>query len=136
MGDAMEALDVTVTEGETNYYRLVANLTDGTRVMFGPISAEALTSIKVSGLTGIAPNPTSSSARIDFALARGEKVRISVVDVTGREATVLADGPMAPGSYSMVWDGRKGGARFAAGVYYVRWASAERSMSRKLVVMP
>ena len=92
--------------------------------------------MRVSGLTGIAPNPASGSTRIKFALVREEKVRISVVDVTGREAALLADGPMAPGSYSMLWDGRKGSARLSAGVYFVRWTSTGRSMNRKLVVLP
>ncbi len=134
--DAMEALDPIVTDGETYYYRLTANLTDGSRATFGPISAAAVLAVKVSGLTGIAPNPTAGSARIDFALVREEKVRISVVDVTGREAALLADGQMVPGSHSVLWDGRGGNMRLPAGAYFVRWTSATRTMSRKLVVLP
>jgi hypothetical protein len=134
--DATEALDQTAAAGETYYYRLIANLSDGTRAVFGPISAVAVLAVKVSGLTGIAPNPTSGSARIDFAIVREERVRISVVDVTGREATILADGQMAPGSYSMLWDGRKGSTRLPAGVYFVHWTSAGKTMNRKLVLVP
>src|SRR5262249_46220699 len=122
--------------GETYYYRLNVDLTDGTHAVFGPISAAAVLAVKVSGLTGVSPNPTPGSARIDFALVREERIRISVVDVTGREAALLADGPMAPGSYSMLWDGRTGGAPLRAGTYFVRWRSMSRTMSRKLVVLP
>lgn len=78
---ATEALDATVVTGATYYYHLTADLSDGTRAVFGRIGAAALLAMKVSDLTGIIPNPASSSARIDFALARQEKVRISVVDV-------------------------------------------------------
>jgi hypothetical protein len=63
-------------------------------------------------------------------------LRITIVDVAGREAAVLADGPMAAGSYSMLWDGRSGATRLPAGAYFVRWTSASRTMSRKLVVLP
>jgi hypothetical protein len=132
--DATEVLDPTVAAGETYYYRLIANLSDGTRAVFGPISAVAVLAVKVSGLTGIAPNPASASARIDFALVREERVRISVVDIAGREAAILADGQMAPGSYSMLWDGRQGSTRLPAGVYFVRWVSAGKAMNRRLIL--
>jgi hypothetical protein len=66
---------------------------------------------------------------------REERVRISVVDIAGREAAVLADGQMAPGSYSMLWDGRQGSTRLPAGVYFVRWTSAGKTMNRKLVLV-
>ena len=134
--DAMEALDPIVTEGDTYYYRLTANLTDGTRAVYGPISAAAVLAVKISGLTGIAPNPASGTARIDFALVRQERVRISVLDIAGREVAILADEQMTPGSYSMHWDGRQGGAMLPGGVYFVRWASVGRSMNRKLVMLP
>ena len=133
--DATEALDATVAAGETYYYRLTANLSDGTRATFGPISAVAILAVKVSGLTGIAPNPASASARIDFALVREERVRISVVDIAGRETTILADGQMAPGSYSMLWDAHQGSTRLPAGVYFVRWTSTGKTMNRKLVLV-
>src|SRR5262249_51391394 len=122
-----EALDASATDGETYYYRLTADLTDGTHAVFGPISAVAVLGVKVSGLTGIAPNPAAGTARIDFSLAREEQVRISVVDVTGREAALLADGPMAPGSYSMLWDSRTGSTPLRAGTYFVRWTSTTRA---------
>ncbi len=134
--DAIEALDPSVVPGQNYYYRLTASLTDGTRAVFGPISAATVLATKVSGLTGIAPNPASASAKIDFALVREERVRISVVDIAGREAAILADGQMAPGSYSMLWDGRQGSTRLPAGVYFVRWTSARKTMNRKLVLVP
>jgi hypothetical protein len=70
--DATEALDATAAAGEIYYYRLTASLTDGTQAVFGPISAAALLGAKVSGLTGIAPNPVSGNASRLRACARGE----------------------------------------------------------------
>lgn len=134
-GIVTTALDQSASTGQTNFYRLTAILADGTRATFGPISATALLAARVSGLTGIAPNPVSGSAKIDYTLAREERVRISVVDVSGREAAVLANGKMSPGSYSMIWDGRDGSARLPAGVYFVRWDSPGRTMNRRLVLV-
>ena len=133
--DATEALDQTASAGETYYYRLTANLIDGTHATFGPISAEAVRAEKFSGLTGIAPNPASGNAQINFALVRRERVRISVVDITGREAALLADGQMAPGNYSMLWNGCSADRRVPAGTYFVRWTSAAATMNRKLVIL-
>jgi len=65
-----------------------------------------------------------------------ERVRISVVDLAGREAAVLADQAMTRGAYSIAWDARRGRSRLPSGVYFVRWKSASRTMSRKLVLMP
>jgi hypothetical protein len=133
--DGMEAVDATASEGETRYYRLTAHLSDGARVTFGPIITTSLRAVKISGLTGISPNPVSSNARIDFVLAGNEKVRISVVDVAGREAVVLADEPMAAGIHSILWDGRRGSTRLPAGTYFVHWTSSTRDMNRKLILL-
>jgi hypothetical protein len=54
-------------------------------------------------------------------VTRAENVRISVMDVAGREVAVLVNGPMAPGSYSMLWDGRRTSLPLPAGAYFVRW---------------
>jgi len=48
---------------------------------------------------------------------------------------LLADGPVAAGSYSMLWDGRRGNLPLPAGVYFVRWTSAGRSMNQKLIFL-
>ena len=135
-GDVTEALDMTTSDGENYYYRLTAILTDGTRTTFAPIRVATAIAGRVSGLTGIAPNPTVDHTSVSYALVRDEKVRISIVDVTGREIAVLADEWMAPGSYSRPYEVRGGSKPLRAGVYFVRWASAGGSMNRKLVVLP
>jgi hypothetical protein len=132
--DAVEALDASAVPGERYWYRLIAELADGTRTTFGPIDVAAVAGARTSGITAIAPNPATADARIDFALVRSENVRISVVDVAGREVAVLVNGPMAPGSYSMVWDRRRTSLPLPAGAYFVRWASTTSTMTRRLVI--
>lgn len=134
VGELCEALDRTTLPGATYYYRLIAEFSDGTRSTFGPVVATSLQDVYVSGITGIVPNPMSGSTRIDFALAREERVRVSVVDVTGREAAILSEGRMLPGRYSLLWDGGAP-SRLTAGIYYIHWKSDSRRMTMRLVIV-
>jgi hypothetical protein len=104
--------------------------------VFGPIRADAVLAVRSSGLTGIAPNPASAGARIDFALTREDHVRIQVIDVAGRTVATLANRPMAAGSYSMYWDRAHDRLGVPAGLYFVRWESSSGVMSRRLVLLP
>jgi len=134
-GRAASVLDQATAPGGTYYYRLIALLSDGTGATFGPISVDAIRSHEFTGITSIAPNPTASATHIDFGVARQEQVLISVLDVAGRETDVLLDEVVTPGTYSLLWDGRRGGTRLPAGVYFVRCQSPGRSMHRRLVLV-
>ncbi|MBI5168567.1 MAG: hypothetical protein HZA61_03670 [Candidatus Eisenbacteria bacterium] len=64
------------------------------------------------------PNPTRGAARIPFALPRASHVRVSVLDVQGREVAVLADGVFAAGRHGVTME--SAGRPLAAGLYFVR----------------
>ena len=97
------------------------------------VEAESPGAIVASGVTRLWPNPASGPTRIEYAVAREEAVRLSVVDVAGREVAVLARGRLAPGRYSAVWDGSGRSSSLRPGIYFVRWASPDRSQSQRLV---
>ena len=134
-GEATQALDRTAEPGHSYWYRLVATLADGSIAEFGPIQARVPRSITTSGIVRVAPNPTKGLTHIDYQVVRREPVRVSVVDVAGREAQVLFDGDLAPGRYSAVWDGAGRHGRLPGGVYFIRWQSPSRVMQRRLVLM-
>jgi phosphatidylserine/phosphatidylglycerophosphate/cardiolipin synthase-like enzyme len=134
-GELTVTLDRAAEPGHTYYYRLNVGFSDGTRATFGPIQAGVAPNT-VSGLTGTVPNPTPGAVRIDYTVAREEHIRISIVDIAGREVDVLVDKRLTPGRYSALWDGHEGRRRIQAGVYFVRWESAGRAMQRRLVFMP
>ena len=50
-------------------------------------------------LEPVAPNPSSGSARVAFALPEAGSVRLTVVDVRGREVALLAEGLWAAGRH-------------------------------------
>lgn len=83
-----------------------------------------------------APNPAARSATLSFVLPRAAHVRLSVVDVAGREVRVLADRPLAEGPHALPWDLRDNRGRAAsAGVYFMRLEADGRTLVRRLAVM-
>ena len=62
------------------------------------------------------PNPFNPSTVISYAVPAGADVRLAVYDVLGRRVAVLAEGPVAAGSYRAVFNG----SQLASGVYYCR----------------
>jgi hypothetical protein len=77
-----------------------------------------------------APNPISTSARLDFALEEEGPVNISVYDVAGRRVTTLLEGQRPKGWNSVDIDASK----MASGVYFIKMTSKTASLSRKFVV--
>jgi hypothetical protein len=66
----------------------------------------------------VTPNPASGNARITVVLAESGSIRLSVVDVLGREVARPADGPRAAGRHVVPLAG------LPAGAYLVRLTSA------------
>ncbi|HQG47061.1 MAG TPA: FlgD immunoglobulin-like domain containing protein, partial [bacterium] len=61
------------------------------------------------------------STRIDFTLARGGRVRLTLYDMLGREVKRLVDGTLSAGSHQILWDGTgRNGVKMASGIYFYR----------------
>jgi hypothetical protein len=74
-----------------------------------------------SGLTELRPNPFHGSTAIGYQLARAGRVRLSILDLRGRECARLRDEESAPGSHTITWNGRdQQGRELPPGVYFVR----------------
>jgi subtilisin family serine protease len=132
-GVVQVALDRGAAPGTTWWYRL-SGLRGGVPVTFGPLSGVAGRAVTEFALTSIAPNPTAGVARVEFTVPRAADVRVSILDVQGRERAVLADGWMAPGRHQLAWSGELGGRRAPAGLYFVRFQADGRSFVRRVAV--
>lgn len=86
----------------------------GAGVVPGPIA-------RVS-LDAPSPNPCRGPATIGFALPSPQHVRLSVVDVQGREVAVLLDETLAAGQFTAPLPT----GRLRAGLYFVRLRTPER----------
>ena len=82
------------------------------------------------------PTPFIQSTSIAFALSRSMPVRLSVIDVVGREVEVLSDRAWPAGQHSVRWYGHvAGGRRAAAGVYWIRARTPDGEHTRRIALI-
>ena len=77
------------------------------------------------------PNPFNPTTTFNFDIAELAEVSITVFDILGRETAVLAEGAMAPGSYTLEWDAAQNGA----GIYFVRMTAGDYTKTVKAVLV-
>jgi hypothetical protein len=128
------AVDRSVQAGETWFYRLSAKWGDRT-MTFGPLQATAGEAIAEFGLSRPAPNPSAGApTRVEFTLPRMANVRVTVLDPMGREVATLVEGAYLPGRHQATWSGEIAGRRAPAGLYFVRYQTPERNVTRRVVI--
>ena len=84
------------------------------------------------------PNPFNPSTIIAYTIAGdlekgrgGERVRLSVYDVLGREVAVLVDGVQTPGEHRVTFGART----LASGIYYCRLIAGGAVQTRKMALV-
>jgi minor extracellular serine protease Vpr len=127
------AVDRGVESGRTYWYRLSAAMGQ-TRLTFGPIEATAGEAIVAFALGRPVPNPTSGTARVDYAVPHTSHITLGLYDMQGRRIATLADGLMSAGRHQAVWNGMAGGRSASPGIYFLRLQGPGVSFSRRLVV--
>lgn len=102
----------------------------------GTVSAPTDAGLPVEfALAPVSPNPARGRIRAEFALPRESRVRVTVLDLQGREVAVLADGTFPAGRHEATWNGAAT-RRNAAGVYFVRLATDGRAWTRRVALAP
>ena len=109
---------------------------DGSRfVLFVGSEAQSVDTedmgVGVLALDAPAPNPTRSTARLQFTLAEAGPARLSVYDALGREVAVVIDESLAAGPHVATLASHD----LAPGVYVVRLASGSEIATRSLTVV-
>ncbi len=83
----------------------------------------------------LSPNPSAGNTEIKFTLPQKSEVDIQVIDISGR-LVWETKGTYRAGNHRVVWNGRSNsGTRVASGLYIVRFLTAGRDITRKLVVV-
>jgi len=133
-GNVTVALDRGVEQGRTYYYRLIVRTHDGRSLTFGPMmgTENAVTDFAMR----LTPNPSRGATQVEFTVPRESRIRISVVDVHGREVALLAEGNQRAGRYRAVWDGSTARGRAAPGLYFVRYQTDGKDYTQRLVFAP
>lgn len=107
---------------------LLANIAEVTTAI--AVAADEPLSGSPARLSPPFPNPSSAAARLTVELDAAERVHVSIVDLLGREVTVVNDGHLAAGSTHLDVPT----AELAPGLYLVRARGESFSAARRLTV--
>ncbi len=103
-------------------------------VFEGPgVSVEAVEPVEQPSNMALAdpyPNPMSRGATFTYDLAEFTDVRLEIYDVLGRRVETLVDDAKGAGTHRAPFDGD----RLASGVYFIRLATPNETLSRRFVV--
>ena len=87
-------------------------------------------------LTFSGPNPFNPRTRIQFELPHSDAVKLTIHDTLGRRVRTLVSGTHVAGRHQVHWDGRDGGGgSVSSGVYFIRLATSESSLARRILLL-
>lgn len=76
------------------------------------------------------PNPFKNTTTIKYHIPKQFNVKLRVLDVNGKELSVLVDSLLEEGNYMSIWDGSK----FSDGVYFYQLEYNERVTTKKMTL--
>jgi hypothetical protein len=68
--------------------------------------------------------------QLQYGLPKAAAVKLSIVDVQGREVAVLMNGSATEGWHTASWDG----SRAAAGLYFARLRVQDRNITTRIAL--
>ena len=135
-GNGYMALGLTANQnGQVNNVYLASRGTNGGQVALFALDVTGLPTpgeelaAEAAGLALRVANPVRGTARVAFETPGDGDVRLSVVDVLGREVAVLANGARSRGEAAFATES------LAPGVYLVRLEAAGRVLARAVTVV-
>ena len=128
-----ESFRLALWDGVSETAVAFASIDGDARWTSGGVSVAALgSSAPVEfGLTSAYPNPFNSSVRISYGIVSSGLAQLTIYDVAGRQAAVLADRAHSVGVHNVVW--RADG--YADGIYFAKLEQSGRSNIRKLFLV-
>lgn len=103
--------------------------------LLAPLGIADISNPEISAYTY--PNPFSDFIKIGYELNKTAAVSVSVFNLTGTEVRNFGNSILAPGQYSVTWDGKnENGVKLPAGVYYYTIRAGKTTNSSKIVLMP
>ena len=77
------------------------------------------------------PNPFNPSTKIRFAIPKNELVTLKIYDLLGREAAILVNEKLQPGTYETTFDG----SSLTSGVYFYRLNAGDFKETKKMILI-
>jgi len=82
------------------------------------------------------PNPFNSLTTIQFSVPKQSDVTFKIYNTTGQEITQLFHKTVAPGNYSVNWDGKNhSGQSVSSGLYFAKVFSEDKIQTIKLLLI-
>ena len=82
------------------------------------------------------PNPFNPITSLELSVSKIKAGKISIIDILGREISVIHTGMLSPGNYSFSWNGRnKYGNSVGSGTYFVVAKFENKSQFRKILLL-
>jgi len=82
------------------------------------------------------PHPFKNDATFEYEISSPVSASLKIYNVSGQVVKSLTEGPMAPGRYKVVWDGRDiAGRKVSSGIYFYRLVAGAYRKTNKLVVV-
>jgi len=82
------------------------------------------------------PNPFNANTEITFDLSASSRVSLAVYNIVGQEIKQLIDGNLQAGSHSVAWNGTtNGGESVSSGVYFYRLDTADKTQTKRMVLL-
>src|SRR5262249_39356408 len=100
-----------------------------------PRAAELETVPTEFALAAPRPNPSVGSMSFSYAVPRLAHVRLSVLDLQGREMAVLVDAESAPGRHVVSWNGRGTRGPIAPGIYLASFDTPDRRCVTRIAIL-
>jgi len=73
---------------------------------------------------------------ISYKIVEQQSVRLNIYETNGTEVCAIVDGIVNPGEYKVVWNGKDdNNRRLPAGIYFIRFESAEYKSTIKVIKM-
>jgi putative pyrroloquinoline-quinone binding quinoprotein len=91
-------------------------------------------SISEGSLT-VVPNPAWAGMQVQYSVVRSGRVRLELLDVTGRVEATLANRIQEPGRHVATWDGVGRRGRLSPGLHFLRLVAPDGVMVRKLAII-
>lgn len=81
------------------------------------------------------PNPFNPATMIKYSLPDERKVSLKIYDIAGREVVTLVDNTLAPGIYTVSWNGKNSkGTQASSGTYIYRLQAGDYVRTMKMIL--
>jgi len=77
------------------------------------------------------PNPFNSRTTITYTIGSQQNVRLVVLDILGKEVTVLVEGTRENGKHAVGWNA----TNFASGIYFYRLEAGGKTITHKMLLL-